>query len=75
MNTTVPPEVKAIARREACNCINYCGKIDDFDVYSISEVGEDGDTIPTGLPYLVLWDGKVTKEIDGMDALKLLSQL
>ena len=71
----IPPMVKTIADEEACNNIEYVGAYDGKDVYALGEVGDDGLPIPTGLPMLVLWDGKHTDVVSGEESLVLLGQL
>ena len=73
MNKTIPEAVRQIAERECCNSINYVGEYEGKQVYTISEVEEDGSKPPTGLPVLVLWDGKQTDIISGYLSLDILS--
>ncbi|MBR3455752.1 MAG: hypothetical protein IKH26_10545 [Bacteroidaceae bacterium] len=75
MEKNIPEQVRIIAESEACNRIHFCGVDKGSEVYSISEVNDEGQPIPTGLPVLVLWDGKETTIISGEDSLKLLSRL
>ena len=61
-----------------------CGKADGLrflvlqdgkDVFALGEVGDEGVPIPTGLPMLVLWDGKHADVVSGEESLAFLSQL
>lgn len=63
-----------IAEREVCNSIEYAGAYGGKDVYALGEVGDDGLPVPTGLPLLVLWDGRHTDIVSGMEGLKLLEK-
>lgn len=75
MSKTIPPQVKAVAQREACNSVSYQGKIDNKEIYALGETDEDGEPIPNGLPFLVLWDGTKTTTVSGTKSLELLSSL
>ncbi len=80
MSKTIPNKVRDVAANEGCNHVEYVGTIEgntrSHEVFSISEVDENGLPIPTGLPVLVLWDGEEVEEVvTGARSLKLLSRL
>lgn len=70
----IPERIREIARNEGCNTVKYCGMHGKWEVYGVSEVGEDGLPVPVGLPTLVLWDGHKSKIVTGEKALNLSIQ-
>mgnify|MGYP007101829493 CR=1 FL=1 len=84
MSKTIPNKVREVAANEGCNHVEFVGTIvvgtiegntRSHDVFSISEVDENGLPIPTGLPVLILWDGEEVEEVvTGARSLKLLSR-
>ena len=73
MSKTIPNAVREKAEKIYCNDVKYIGEIDGFEVYN--EQADEQDTPePTGLPVLILWDGKRVKIVDGIESLNLLSR-
>ena len=75
MEKRIPKEVKAIADQECCNQIEYIGQLDGKDVFGICQVDDTGLPLPTGLPNIVLWDGKKGEVVTGKQSMSLLSRL
>ena len=77
MSHKIPKAVYDRAARIGSDPV-FLGTDNGADVYQTAgqvERGEDGTTPPTGLPSLIVYkNGKVT-EVDGLDALDLLSRL
>lgn len=68
----IPKEVNIIAEKIFCEETEYIGDYKEFEVYG-EKVSTDVTPQPTGIPILILWDGKNTKTISGMESLELLS--
>jgi len=73
MSKRIPNVVREKAEKIYCNDVEYIGELDGFEVYR--EQSDEQDTPePTGLPALILWDGKQAKIVDGIESLDLLSR-
>lgn len=68
----IPKEVCIVAEKIFCEETEYIGNYKEFEVYR-EKVPSDETPQPTGIPILILWDGKNTKTISGMESLELLS--
>ncbi len=73
--TMIPWEIIQEMKNQGCNQVSFLGLSDGMEVYSIGEVDKDGIPVPTGLPVLLLWDGKHIEEKNGNQALELLGTL
>ena len=72
-NKEIPKAVIEAAQKLG-NSIRFVGELDGWHVYSIGVVGKNGVPEPTGLPDLLLWNGKTMKNIYGFEALDLLGR-
>ena len=68
----IPIEVNNVAKKIFCEEAEYLGDYNEFEVY-VKKIPTDDIPQPTGIPILILWDGKNTKTISGMESLELLS--
>ena len=74
MSKTIPNEVTALAGKLFCGEAELVGVVDGSEVYAEQrEESEKPD--PTGLPTYILWNGRKTKVVSGLDSLDLLSRL
>lgn len=73
----IPSVIREAAHKSGCNEITYVARIGEADVWSFSQVDEDGITVPSGLPLLVKHfkkSGKI-ETVSGQAALELLASL
>lgn len=74
MKDNIPKEVLDKATKHRLGEIEYVGTTDNMRVYGeVPEIDENGFAVPTGLPVLILWDGKKAKIVSGEDSLLILS--
>lgn len=74
MDKNIPKEVLDEAAKHRLGEIEYVGTTDKIRVYGeVPETDENGFAVPTGLPVLILWDGKTAKIVSGEDSLPILS--
>lgn len=64
---TVPPEVIKAAENIYCCEPEYLGIVDGFEVYHEKPDDEDFP-LPTGLPVILLWDGKDVRVVSGTES-------
>lgn len=64
----IPQRVIDDAAEHGYNKVRYVGVYKGKQVFSVGFVHPDGMIIPTGLPTLLLWDGKTSKYICGMES-------
>lgn len=68
----VPNFLKKIAANNGYNSIEFIGILEDKEVYGMGVVDKDGFPVPTGLPNLLLWDGKEQTIIHGYESFDIL---
>lgn len=69
-----PDYIKEEAARNGFNSIDYTGRLDGSDYYSVGIADENGFPLPTGLPTFIKdSDGKLSI-ISGLDGLDLCSK-
>ena len=69
----IPRQVIQAAQKIGNN-IRFVGELDGWYVYSVGMVDKNDIPEPTGLPNLILWDGKTVKNVDGFEAIDLLGR-
>ena len=74
MSKTIPNEVTALAGKLFCGEAELVGVVDGSEVYAEHREGSEKPD-PTGLPTYILWNGRKTKVVSGLDSLDLLSRL
>lgn len=70
-----PKIVWDAATNDGCNSVQYLGMHNDFQVFGMSTIGEDGLPEPTGLPNLILLKDGKTKIVRGEESMHLLKKL
>lgn len=74
MKENIPKIVLDEATKHRLGEMEYVGTTDNIRVYGeVPEIDENGFAVPTGLPVLILWDGKTAKIVSGEDSLRILS--
>ena len=68
----IPKIIQDIADKCGYNRIGYIGKRRGKDAYTMVYVDENGETVPTGLPTIYLFDGNAIEIVTGMEGLELL---
>ena len=74
MSKTIPNDVKRLAELLFCEEPLFVGAVDGLDVYAENKSDEEVSE-PTGLPVVILWDGRKASSVGGVKALDVLSRL
>lgn len=69
----IPEIILEYAEKHGCNSVEYIGKYDNADVYSVGVKTDDEFPCPTGLPCCILFEQGVAKLVSGTDSLKILN--
>lgn len=69
----IPKSVTDTAVENGYDSIDYLGKYDNADVYSVGVKTDDEFPCPTGLPCCILFEQGVAKLVSGTDSLKILN--
>lgn len=72
MEKKIPIQVKEIARKKGCNTVEYRGRYNGKDVYSIFYTQPDGKVLPTGLPKLLIYGSDYYDIICGLESFDIL---
>lgn len=72
---SIPTTVQKEAARNGFNSVEYSGRLDGFDYYSVGCVDSSGTPVPTGLPTFIKDNGGRLSIISGLDGLDLCSRL
>lgn len=72
---TIPTTVQKEAARNGFNSVEYAGRLDGFDYYSVGCVDDKGTPLPTGLPTFIQDNGGRLSIVSGLDGLDLSSRL
>ena len=72
---SIPSPVQNEASRNGFNRVEYAGRLDGFDYYSVGCVDGNGNPVPTGLPTFIQDNGGRLSIISGLGGLDLCSRL
>lgn len=70
-----PPAVLQYQKEYGCNHSEYIATLENEDVYSLSQIDDNGFPLPMGLPLFVLVKGNDCRVVSGEKALKLSDTL
>ena len=71
----IPNYITEIAAKNGFNSIEFAGRLDGSDYYSVGVVDKNGLPVPTGLPTFIQDKGRILSIISGMDGLDLCTKL
>lgn len=72
----IPQIISDYAKRCGFNIINHLKTADNIEYYALGYVDEDGNTPPTGLPFVIEYkDGDITQILDEDVIWDLMSSL
>ena len=71
----IPITVQKESARYGFNSVEYAGRLDGVDYYSVGCVDSEGVPVPTGLPTFIQDNGGQLSFISGLDGLDLCSRL
>lgn len=68
----IPTIIRECAYDNGFNAIEYQGKAEGAEVYSVGCVDEDGEPMPTGMPTLLLLKSDKIEMMNGFESLHFL---
>lgn len=71
----IPSRVVHFQKEYGCNHSEYVATVENGDVYSLSQIDNNGFPMPTGLPLFVLVKGNDCRVVSGENALELSDTL